>query len=73
MPAAICELDHVEEWQYGGRTDAVNLQDLCPGHHTLKGNTAWSVVAASDGSGVITWTSPDGRTYKTYPHTPMAA
>ena len=65
------DIDHQHEWQHGGETKISNLGHLCRGHHTLKGNTTWSVTE-SDG-GVMTWTDPTGRTYTTQPHNPMAA
>jgi hypothetical protein len=67
------DIDHNLDWQYEGETEHTNLAHLCPGHHTLKGNTAWTVTQATDGSGVLTWTTPTGRSYRTYPHTPIAA
>ena len=67
------DIDHTLDWQYQGETDHANLACLCPGHHTLKGNTAWTVTQATDGSGVLTWTTPTGRTYTTRPQTPIAA
>jgi hypothetical protein len=71
--AHLSDIDHTLDWQFGGETDASNLACLCPGHHTLKGDTAWTVVQSADGSGVLTWTDPSGRSYTTYPQTQMAA
>ncbi len=73
MAAERSDIDHTLDWQYEGETDHANLACLCPGHHTLKGNTAWTVTQAKDGSGVLTWTTPTGRKYITRPQTPMAA
>jgi hypothetical protein len=73
IQAANSDIDHNIEWQDGGETNVTNLAHFCRGHHTLKGNTAWKVTQSADGSGVLTFTSPDGRSYKTYPHNPMAA
>ena len=67
------DIDHTLDWQYEGETDHANLACLCPGHHTLKGDTAWTVTQATDGTGVLTWTTPTGRTYTTHPQTPIAA
>jgi hypothetical protein len=67
------DVDHTLDWQYEGETDHANLAFLCPGHHTLKGNTAWTVTQSTDGSGVLTWTTPTGRSYTTYPQAPIAA
>lgn len=66
------EMDHTLDWQFDGETQDSNLAALCPGHHTLKGNTAWTVTQAADGSGVLTWTTPSGRTYRTYPQGTLA-
>lgn len=73
IPAHRCDIDHGIEWQDGGETNANNLGNLCTGHHTLKGNTLWTVEHAQDGSGVIKWTTPSGRTYIDYPYRPFAA
>ena len=67
------DIDHTLDWQYQGETNHTNLACLCPGHHTLKGNTAWTLTQATDGSGILTWTTPTGRTYRTYPQNPIAA
>ncbi|HEX4401298.1 MAG TPA: DUF222 domain-containing protein [Galbitalea sp.] len=67
------DIDHTLDWQYQGETDHTNLACLCPGHHTLKGDTAWTVVQSADGTGTLTWTTPNGRTYRTYPQTQIAA
>ena len=67
------DIDHTLDWQFEGETEHSNLAHLCRPHHTLKGNTAWTVTQATDGSGVLTWTTPTGRSYRTYPHTPIAA
>ncbi|HEX4058903.1 MAG TPA: DUF222 domain-containing protein [Galbitalea sp.] len=71
QPAYRCDLDHSEEWQHGGETKLTNLACLCPGHHTLKSAALWTVT--QDDSGVMTWTSATGRTYRTWPHQPIAA
>ena len=71
MPAERCDMDHSLDWQFGGETEHENLAHLCRGHHTIKGATEWTVVQ-TEGS-VLTWTSPSGRVYRTYPQTPIAA
>jgi hypothetical protein len=73
QPAELSDIDHTLDWQFGGETNVSNLACLCPGHHTLKGDTAWTVTQADDNSGILTWTDPSGRTYRTFPHDPMAA
>jgi len=70
MPAERSDIDHTHDWALGGETDHTNLAHLCRNHHTLKGNTPWKVTQTGDGSGVLTWTTPTGRTYRTHPQTP---
>jgi hypothetical protein len=73
IAATRSDMDHIVDWQFNGETRDINLASECPGHHTLKGNTAWTVTQAADGSGVLTWTTPSGRSYRTYPQSPFAA
>jgi hypothetical protein len=73
IAAGRSDIDHTLDWQYEGETEHANLACLCPGHHTLKGETAWTVTQAADRSGVLTWTSPTGRSYRTFPQNPIAA
>jgi hypothetical protein len=68
-----CDIDHSFEWHELGETAHDNLAHLCRSHHTLKGAGKWKVAQASDGSGVLTWTSPAGRSYTTRPATQLAA
>lgn len=35
-PAGTCEIDHVDEWHHGGRTDPANASLLCGYHNRLK-------------------------------------
>jgi hypothetical protein len=69
-----CEIDHTLAWAEGGETAHDNLAALCTHHHHLKHETAWSVERARDAplrrSGVLSWTSPGGRTYVTEPDPP---
>lgn len=63
-----CEIDHMVEWQDGGKTDGVNLQSLCPKHHAIKSVGGWSCqrlpshAGEPDEAGVedIVWVSPLG-------------
>jgi hypothetical protein len=73
QPAQLSDMDHTLDWQFGGETRASNLASLCPGHHTLKGDTAWTVTQDDDNSGILTWTDPSGRSYRTFPQDPLAA
>ena len=60
-----CDIDHTDEWQYGGDTAHNNLAHLCRKHHRLKSLTDWAVEQVGDG--VLQWTSPTGKIYKTEP------
>ena len=46
---------------------------MCPGHHTIKDETAWQVEHAADGTGALEWTSPIGRKHTTEPATVIQA
>ena len=62
------DLDHTREWaSENGETAFNNLAFLSPGHHALKGNTAWKVEQDVDGPGNLTWTTPTGQTLPTEP------
>ncbi len=65
--AAHCDIDHAKDWQYHGRSDHDNLAHLCPAHHALKHDSAWTVKHARDGT--LNWVSPGGRQYSTEPAT----
>ena len=67
--AVRCDIDHARDWQYNGRSDHDNLAHLCPAHHALKHDSAWTVKHASDGT--LDWASPSGRQYSTEPATPI--
>lgn len=56
-----CDLDHRVDWALGGETDVGNLNPKCPGDHTMKHETRWSVTPGPRGKDV--WTSPGGRRY----------
>ncbi|MGH3799574.1 MAG: HNH endonuclease signature motif containing protein [Pseudonocardiaceae bacterium] len=38
-----CEVHHILQWQYGGRTDLENLLMLCWVHHRLLHDSVWSI------------------------------
>jgi hypothetical protein len=64
--ATACQIDHIDPWDTGGRTDAANLQSLCTRHHQLKTHRGWR--ATRDPATARThWTSPRGRTYTVDP------
>jgi hypothetical protein len=60
-----CDLDHARAWDHHGSTDIDNLEHLCRKHHRLKHEVGWDV--GHEGGGVISWTSPAGRRYRTEP------
>ena len=64
-PAEYCDVDHTVAHP-DGSTHPSNLKCLCRKHHLLKTFwDGWSDQQHPDGT--ITWTSPSGRTYTTYP------
>ncbi|CAJ1502339.1 HNH endonuclease signature motif containing protein [[Mycobacterium] burgundiense] len=64
--AEICDVDHTIPDERGGPTHPSNLACLCRKHHLLKTFwSEWSETQHPDGS--ITWTTPTGKTYTTYP------
>ncbi|MCZ3388168.1 MAG: HNH endonuclease, partial [Actinomycetia bacterium] len=58
------DLDQTTRWPEGPTT-AANLAVLCRHHHRLKHTTRWNVTLHP--SGVMTWTTPTGRTHQTAP------
>jgi len=68
--AASTDVDHTVDWQHSGATRHDNLAHLCEAHHRLKHQTAWLVHQA--GGGVLEWTAPSGRQYRTDPATRLA-
>ncbi|MGY4857388.1 hypothetical protein [Cryobacterium sp. AP23] len=69
-PAVKSDIDHTQDRQYDGGTDLDNLAHLCEGHHRLKHLSQWSVI--QEPGGVLVWTSPGNRTYRTDPANPIA-
>ncbi|NYF10454.1 hypothetical protein HDC94_001610 [Leifsonia sp. AK011] len=64
-PASRSDIDHTNDWFYGGRTAVDNLAHLCLKHHRFKHHTAWTVEQLA--GRILRWTSPSGRVYLTYP------
>ncbi len=60
------DLDHTIPWPRG-QTTAANLAVLCRHHHRLKHSPGWSAELGSDG--VMEWTSPADKTFRTEPWT----
>jgi hypothetical protein len=59
------EIDHTDDWMLGGNTNHENLACLCKKHHTLKGNSDWTVRQV--GGGILEWKSPAGFHHITHP------
>jgi hypothetical protein len=62
------DIDHTHDAALGGATREDNLAHLCRRHHMLKHHTPWQVERL-DG-GLLSWTSPAGRTYVDRPQPP---
>jgi hypothetical protein len=67
IPAHRCDVDHKKRWRHGGTTSADNLWTLCRHHHRLKDTQSGWTVTGNPNS-IITWTSPTGHQYRSYPH-----
>ncbi|UWX97800.1 HNH endonuclease [Arthrobacter zhaoxinii] len=65
VSTAVTEIDHTTDWAKGGDTEHGNLEHLCRRHHRFKTLGFWK--AAQPEPGVIEWTSPAGRVYRTEP------
>jgi len=59
-----CDLDHTVPWPRG-QTEESNLAALCRSHHRLKTHGDWQVVQRA--GGILEWTSPTGRVFRTQP------
>jgi len=64
-PATRCDYDHTIPHDQGGRTCECNLAPLCRRHHRAKQAEGWSLTQPTPG--VMTWTTPSGRSYATGP------
>lgn len=68
-----CDLDHTVAWRGGGRTAADDLAHLCRHHHLVKDRDGvlgrWPVrrLGPQPQGGILEWTSPAGKTYRTVP------
>ncbi|MGB2840132.1 MAG: DUF222 domain-containing protein [Actinomycetes bacterium] len=58
------DLDHTTPWPLG-QTTASNLAVLCRHHHLLKHSPGWTAELLPDG--VMQWTAPSGKTFRTEP------
>ncbi|WEO79051.1 DUF222 domain-containing protein [Cryobacterium sp. SO2] len=68
-PAVRSDVDHTQGWADGGGTDSDNLAHLCEPHHRLKHLSQWRVT--QEPGGILLWTSPGNRSYRTDPANPM--
>ena len=64
-PARACDLDHTIPWDQDGRTCECNLAPLCRRHHRAKQAPGWHLSQPEPG--VLTWTTPHGRSYTVIP------
>lgn len=70
-PPQVCDIDHIQRFEGGGKTTTDNLHLLCRRHHRLKTAGSWDVTRHPDSSEV--WTSHgDGHTVTTSPSGPLA-
>ncbi|WP_146362664.1 HNH endonuclease signature motif containing protein [Arthrobacter yangruifuii] len=65
VSTAVTEIDHTTDWAKGGDTEHGNLEHLCRRHHRFKTLGFWKATQPTPG--VIEWTSPTGRVYRTEP------
>ena len=65
VSTANSDIDHTIDWAQGGPSDHGNLEHLCRRHHRFKTLGYWK--ASQPTPGVIEWTSPTGRVYRTEP------
>ncbi|WAP51816.1 DUF222 domain-containing protein [Arthrobacter sp. ATA002] len=70
VSTASTEIDHTTDWAHGGNTDHGNLAHLCRRHHRFKTLGYWK--ACQPVPGVLEWTSPTGRVYRTKPFLELA-
>ena len=63
MPAAVCEIDHIEPFGEGGPTELDNLAPLCThDHQRTKHTHRWRYSREPEGG--YSWRSPSGHTYR---------
>lgn len=58
LPARLCEVDHITEWNDGGRTDQRNGNIKCGGHNRFKHRERWTT--RRDSCGRVYSLRPDG-------------
>jgi len=52
------EIDHIDDWAHGGKTERENTHLLCKQHQMFKHALGWKVVARADGT--KEWVTPHG-------------
>ena len=65
VPAARCDIDHIQPWSEGGTTSLDNLTALCEAHHRLKHTPGWSLTRTQEGS--LEWHTPSRTRYRRTP------
>ena len=61
-----CDIDHLLDWQYGGKTADTNTGPLCEPHHVIKTKSKW-VLYRDEISGARWWVSPTSLTVPVEP------
>ncbi|NYF17652.1 hypothetical protein HDC37_002497 [Microbacterium sp. AK009] len=69
-PAKDCHIDHSKDFALGGPSCNDNLCNECARHHTLKHATNWHVEQLP--GGILTFTSPGGKTHDSHPPSRVA-
>jgi len=64
-PARHCDNEHTTPYDQGGKTCECNCGPVCRFHHRIKQAPGWRVTQPHPG--VLDWTTPSGRTYRTHP------
>jgi len=52
------EMDHIDDWAHGGKTDRDNMHLLCKQHQMFKHALGWKIQARPDGT--RSWLTPHG-------------
>ncbi|NND03390.1 MAG: DUF222 domain-containing protein [Acidimicrobiia bacterium] len=68
MPAVDSDLDHQDDWQHTGRTDAEGLYPHCRHHHRIRHQHGWTYQELNDGR--IEYTTRLGHKHQTQPRDP---
>jgi hypothetical protein len=63
--ATRCDMDHTIAYHLGGRSCECNVAPVCRYDHGTKQAPGWTLTQTEPG--VMTWTTPSGRSYTTGP------